>query len=174
MWEDIEEAERARRLREAEEDVPFLAMNLLEALQERNPDLALKILNAHARKGTREAYRATLDFCLSRYPKVVADWGLNDEQAAALIDVDQSTWELIKLGDRELSLHEEQLRRIPTLSLIYDRLHLFDHDFAIRWPTLSNQGELFGGRSPIEAMIVDGFTKMREVLAYIENLGEQH
>jgi hypothetical protein len=104
------------------------------------------------------------------YPKVVTDWALNDAQAAALINVDQSTWERIKAGDPTLGLRQEQLGRMSTLSLIYDRLHVFNHDFAIRWPTMHNRGELFCGRTPVEAMTAEGFPKMSEVLAHIESL----
>lgn len=171
MWENLDEEERARRLKEAEADEPYLRMSYFKAVENRDLDLALKIMNAHVRKATRDGYEATLAHCIETYPEVVRTWGLNDVQAAALIDVDHATWNRIKAADREVGLGQEQLSRMSAVIIISRRLReLFVNDLSDRWPTLPNKGELSGGRTPVEAMIREGFAKMREVEAHIESL----
>lgn len=143
----------------------------MKAIQNRDLDLALKIMNAHVRKATREGYEATLAHCIETYPEVVRTWGLNDVQAAALIGVDHGTWGRIKAADPEVKLGQEHLGRMSVVIIISLRLReLFANDLSDRWPTLPNRGELFGGRTPVEAMVDEGLTKMREVEAHIESL----
>ena len=169
MWENLDEEERARRLNEAEADE--LRMSYSMAIQNRDLDLALKIMNAHVRKATRDGYQATIAHCIETYPEVVRTWALNDIQAAALIDVDHATWSRIKAGDPEVGLGQEQLSRMSAVNIISRRLReLFANDLSDRWPTLPNKGELFGSRTPVEAMIRERFAKMREVEAHIESL----
>lgn len=144
---------------------------LFKALHEGDHDRARQILNRIAQTAGRRAYRKTMDHCLETYPMVIAGWGLDDIQAAELITVPQSTWQRIKDADPQLELDDSQTGMISTLSLIYQRLHeLFIDDMADRWPTLPNKGELFAGRTPVNAMTEYGFMKMRAVLDHIEHL----
>jgi len=117
-----------------------------------------------------EADRARLSkVALKAYKRLVEQWGLTGQQAAALLDVSTSTWERLKQDGKEKHLSQDQLTRISAMVGIYKGLHLlFADDMADRWPRLENKGPLFGRASPIASMIKSGIPQMLEVRRYVD------
>jgi hypothetical protein len=106
---------------------------------------------------------------LKAYKRLVDQWGLTGQQAAALLDVSTSTWERLKQDGKDKSLNQDQLTRISAMVGIYKGLHLlFADDMADRWPRLENRGPLFARRNPIESMMKGGIPQMLEVRRYID------
>lgn len=117
-----------------------------------------------------EADRARLSkVALKAYKRLVENWGLTGQQAAALLDVSTSTWERLKQDGKEKHLSQDQLTRISAMIGIYKGLHLlFADDMADRWPRLENKGPLFARMSPIASMIKSGIPQMLEVRRYVD------
>jgi hypothetical protein len=102
--------------------------------------------------------------------KGVSDaWRLNNSEAAALLGVSESTWDRLKRGDRASVLNQDQLTRASAVIGTYKGLRLlFADDMSDRWPKLSNRGPLFGGLSPVAAMIKGGIPMMLDVRRYVD------
>ncbi len=117
-----------------------------------------------------EADRARLSqVALKAYRRLVGQWGLTGQQAAALLDVSTSTWERLKPEGRDRLLSQDQLTRISALVGIYKALHLlFADSMADRWVRLANRAPLFGRLSPIDSMIKGGIPQMLEVRRYVD------
>jgi hypothetical protein len=117
-----------------------------------------------------EADRARLSkVALKAYRRLVTQWGLTGQQAAALLDVSTSTWERLKQEGKDKSLSQDQLTRISALIGVYKGLHLLFVDaMADRWPRLPNRGPLFAGLSPIDSMIRGGIPQMLDVRRYVD------
>jgi hypothetical protein len=117
-----------------------------------------------------ETDRARLSkVALKAYRRLVEQWELTGQQAAALLDVSTSTWERLKQDGKDRSLSQDQLTRISALVGIYKGLHLlFADDMADRWPKLENRGPLFARMSPIESMIRGGIPQMLEVRRFVD------
>lgn len=117
---------------------------------------------------SRDADRARLSaVALKAYRRLVEQWGLTGQQAAAMLDVSMSTWERLKAKDKALS--QDQMTRISALVGIYKGLHLlFADDMADRWPMLANKGPLFAHLSPVESMIRGGIPQMLDVRRYVD------
>jgi hypothetical protein len=127
--------------------------------------------HAMKRRGfSDEGERARLSqTALKAFGRLVAQWGLTTQQAAALLGVSVSTWERMKAGTVARTLSQDQLTRISALTGIYKGLHLlFVDDMADRWPQLSNSGVLFDRRTPVEAMVSGGIPHMLEVRRYVD------
>jgi hypothetical protein len=106
---------------------------------------------------------------LKAYRRLIEQWGLTGQQAAALLDVSTSTWERLKQGGKDKSLSQDQLTRISALVGIYKGLHLlFADDMADRWARLENRGPLFARMSPIESMMKGGIPQMLDVRRYVD------
>lgn len=132
------------------------------------PELAMAV--TERQDFSHEADRARLSrVALKAYRRLVGCWDLTGQQAAALLDVSTSTWERLKLGGKDRSLSQDQLTRISALIGIYKGLHLlFADGMADRWPRLPNRGPLFGGMSPIDAMVKGGIPHMLEVRRHVD------
>ncbi|OJU48883.1 MAG: DUF2384 domain-containing protein [Mesorhizobium sp. 61-13] len=117
-----------------------------------------------------EADRARLSkVALKAYKRLVEQWGLTGQQAAALLDVSTSTWERLKQDGKEKHLSQDQLTRISAMVGIYKGLHLlFADDMADRWPRLENKAPLFARSSPIASMMKSGIPQMLEVRRYVD------
>ncbi|WP_428659183.1 antitoxin Xre-like helix-turn-helix domain-containing protein [Reyranella sp.] len=103
--------------------------------------------------------------------KVVEHWKLKGHEAAALLGVSTSTWDRINAGKWDSSLSQDQLTRISAIVGIFKGLHLlFADGMADRWPALPNKGPLFGGHSPVKAMIDGGIPMMLDVRRYVDAL----
>lgn len=119
---------------------------------------------------SRDADRARLSaVALKAYRRLVEQWGLTGQQAAALLDVSASTWERLKQDGKDRALSQDQMTRISALVGVYKGLHLlFADGMADRWPRLDNKGPLFARLSPIESMIRGGIPQMLEVRRYVD------
>ena len=102
--------------------------------------------------------------------RVVDAWGLTNADAAALLGVSGSTWDRIKRGERDDALlSQDQLTRASAVIGLFKGLALiFADDMSVRWPSLPNRGPIFGGATPIDAMITGGIPVMLEVRRYID------
>lgn len=117
-----------------------------------------------------EADRVRLSkVALKAYKRLVQQWGLTGQQAAALLDVSTSTWERMKQEEKAKPFSQDQLTRISALVGIYKGLHLlFADDMADRWPRLDNKSPLFARMSPINSMLKGGIPQMLEVRRYVD------
>lgn len=117
-----------------------------------------------------EADRARLSkVALKAYKRLVDQWELTGQQAAALLDISTSTWERLKQEGKDRHLSQDQLTRISAMVGIYKGLHLlFADDMADRWPKLENNGPLFQRTSPIASMLKGGIPQMLEVRRYVD------
>jgi hypothetical protein len=103
------------------------------------------------------------------FMRVIEAWGLTNADAAALLGVSGSTWDRIKRGSREEALSQDQLTRASAIIGLYKGLELlFADDKSVRWPSQKNRGPLFGGATPVEAMIAGGIPLMLDVRRYID------
>lgn len=106
---------------------------------------------------------------LKAFRRLVVQWDLTSQQAAALLGVSISTWERLKPDSVTKMLSQDQMTRISALTGIYKALHLLFVDaMADRWPSLENTGPLFDRRSPVAAMIAGGIPHMLEVRRYLD------
>jgi uncharacterized protein (DUF2384 family) len=106
---------------------------------------------------------------LKAFRRVVVQWELTGQQAAALLGVSLSTWERLKPERQDKNLSQDQMTRISALVGIYKGLHLiFADDMADRWPRLENKGPLFGKTTPIASMIEGGIPQMLDVRRYVD------
>lgn len=119
---------------------------------------------------SRDGDRARLSrVALKAYRRLVEQWGLTGQQAAALLDVSMSTWERLKLEGKDRTLSQDQMTRISALVGVYKGLHLlFADDMADRWPGLENKGPLFARQSPVASMIRGGIPQMLDVRRYVD------
>ena len=119
---------------------------------------------------SRDADRVRLSkVALKAYRRLVEQWGLTGQQAAALLDVSLSTWERLKQDEKGKALSQDQMTRISALVGVFKGLHLlFADDMADRWPSLGNKAPLFAHMSPIESMIRGGIPQMLEVRRYVD------
>jgi uncharacterized protein (DUF2384 family) len=118
----------------------------------------------------KEADRKRLSgVAVKAFKRVVEAWGLTNAESAALLGVSGSTWDRIKRGDRDELLSQDQLTRASAIVGLYKGLELlFADDKSVRWPSLKNRAPLFGGATPVEAMIDGGIPVMLEVRRYID------
>jgi len=101
----------------------------------------------------------------------IADaWNLTRDQTAALLAVSPSGWDRILAGKGvSQPFSQDQMFRASALVGIFKGLNLlFADDMADRWPTLKNSGPLFGGNTPVDAMIEGGIPLMIEVRRYVD------
>lgn len=125
-------------------------------------------LQTFAGAGDRERLTPT---ALAAFRSLARAWHLTGAQAATLIGVSASTWDRIRAGTWRQSLNQDQLTRVSALVGVFKGLHLlFADDMADRWPTLPNTGPLFGGLSPIQAMLGGGIPRMIEVRRHVDAL----
>jgi hypothetical protein len=117
-----------------------------------------------------EADRSRLSaVALKAYKRLVVQWRLTGQQAAALLDVSTSTWERLKQDSKDKALSQDQLTRISALVGIHKGLHLlFADEMADRWLKLDNRGPLFDRQSPIDSMVKGGIPQMLDVRRYVD------
>lgn len=99
-------------------------------------------------------------------------WRLTSAEVCALLgDMSERTWFRIKKGDWPGALSQETLTRISALVGIFKGLRLlFSAPLADDWVRLANKGPLYGGRSPLDAMIAGGIPRMLEVRRHVDAL----
>lgn len=136
----------------------------MPAVAHADPDLAER------QDFSRDGDRARLSrVALKAYRRLVEQWGLTGQQAAALLDVSMSTWERLKQDGKDKALSQDQMTRISALVGIYKGLHLlFADSMADRWIALENKGPLFARQTPVESMIRGGIPQMLDVRRYVD------
>ncbi|WDR02660.1 MbcA/ParS/Xre antitoxin family protein [Devosia algicola] len=105
------------------------------------------------------------------YAHLADIWKLNNPTGAALIAVSQRTWARIKTEAWTGRLSRDQLLRISAITGLYKALHLyFGETLADQWVHMPNSGPLFGGRTPLDAMIEGGLPTMIDTRTYVDAL----
>nr|WP_246602295.1 helix-turn-helix domain-containing protein [Falsiroseomonas tokyonensis] len=96
-------------------------------------------------------------------------WHLTGQEAAALLGVSATTWDRMRAGRWSGSLSQDQLTRASALIGLFKGLHLlFGDAMADRWPRLANRNPLFGGLSPVAAMIEGGIPRLIEARRHVD------
>lgn len=121
---------------------------------------------------TRERPDADLQAVgLKAFTRVADRWELSAQQAAALIDMSESTWKRAKARGYAARLGQDQMQRLSALAGVYKALEIyFGHDLARHWVKLPNDGPEFDGARPLDAMIAGGLPKMMRVRSYLDAL----
>jgi hypothetical protein len=99
---------------------------------------------------------------LAGFFKLAAAWQLRDEEARELLGgMSASTfYEWKKKPDRVLEV--DRITRISYLLGIYKSLHiLYNDQLADEWVKLPNTNIIYGGRSPLAAMLAGGMLAMQ-------------
>ncbi len=99
-------------------------------------------------------------------------WRLTSAEACALLgDVSERTWFRMKKREWANTLSHDTLTRVSALVGIFKGLRLlFSQPLSDEWVRLPNQGPLYAGRRPLDAMIEGGIPKMLEVRRHIDEL----
>lgn len=99
-------------------------------------------------------------------------WRLTSAEACALLgDVSERTWFRMKKGEWSGALSQDNLTRISALIGIFKGLRLlFSEPLSDEWVRLPNKGPLFGGRSPVAAMIEGGIPRILQVRQHVDAL----
>ncbi|NKC32219.1 antitoxin Xre-like helix-turn-helix domain-containing protein [Falsiroseomonas selenitidurans] len=96
-------------------------------------------------------------------------WQLTGQEAAALLGVSATTWDRMRAGRWAGTLSQDQLTRASALIGLFKALHLLFADaMADRWPRLPNRNPLFGGASPVAAMIEGGIPRLIEARRHVD------
>lgn len=117
----------------------------------------------------RDADRKRLSpVAIKAFLKLAGEWRLVNDEAARLLGVSPSSYDRLKRGAQP-ELSQDQLTRISAIVGVYKGLQLlFADDASDRWVRLANDGPLFAGRTPIEAMIAGGIPAMLDVRRYVD------
>jgi len=98
-------------------------------------------------------------------------WRLKNIDAGELVGVSPRTWERMKSDSWSGNFSKDQMQRASALIGLYKALHLyFGEELADEWVSLANEGSMFGGRSPIDAMKDGGLPSLLETRAYVDAL----
>jgi hypothetical protein len=98
-------------------------------------------------------------------------WKLDVPEICALLGgISDRTWCRMKAA-APAAMGQDMLTRISALTGIFKGLRLlFSEPLATEWVRRPNRHPLFGGRTPLAAMIEGGIPKMIETRAYIDAL----
>ncbi|MFT9091431.1 MAG: antitoxin Xre-like helix-turn-helix domain-containing protein [Gluconacetobacter sp.] len=108
---------------------------------------------------------------LKAVDRIMTAWQLPTLQAAQLCDMSASTWKRARKPGFSGTLTHDQLLRLSALVGIYKSLMLyFGADLARRWPTLPNDGPLFKGMPPVDALIEYGLPHFLDTRRYLDAL----
>lgn len=108
---------------------------------------------------------------LKAFASVVALWKLTGREAAALMDMSDSTWKRAQKPGFAGQLSKDQTLRLSALIGVYKALELyFDPPLSQQWVKLPNTGPEFDGVRPVDAMIEGGLPKILRVRTYLDAL----
>ena len=108
---------------------------------------------------------------LKAFARIADRWSLSIQQAAALLDMSESTWKRAKARGYAARLGQDQMLRLSALVGLYKALEIyFGDDLAQRWVRLPNDGPEFDGARPVDAMIAGGLPKIMRVRTYLDGL----
>lgn len=99
-------------------------------------------------------------------------WRLTSAETCALLgDVSERTWFRMKKGDWTGTLSQDTLTRVSAVVGLFKGLRLlFSEPLSDEWVRLPNNGPLYRGRRPLDAMIEGGIPMMIEVRRHIDAL----
>lgn len=119
-----------------------------------------------------EADRARLSAtAITAFRSVVSIWKLTHVEAAALLAVSPSTWERMRKPQWSGVLNQDQLTRVSAIVGTLKGLRLlFADGLADEWPKLPNRGALFGGQTPVQAMMEGGIPRMLDIRRHVDAL----
>jgi len=107
------------------------------------------------------------------YLFLVYEWNLNPSEAAALAGLPVHLWVRAKEPGFAAELTEYQLHRIRSTFCIAKSLdRRFSSAITNQWFFQPNTDVLFGGRRPIDLMMVGGGDQLRAVQDYVDSLPE--
>lgn len=125
-------------------------------------------MNVAVQKRSADVMQAV---ALKAFSAMVARWGVPNHEAAALADMSESTWKRARKPGYAGDLTRDQMLRLSAVVGIYKALKLYWSDsVARRWISLPNQGALFEGARPIDAMIQGGLPQILQVRLYLDAL----
>lgn len=125
----------------------------------------------HIARSTPTGEDFPLPVAMKAFRRLVAHWGLGNEEAAALLDVTPRTWARMKKPDWSGRLSQDQMLRLSALIGLYKALHLyFSAPLADRWVGMPNEGPLFQGATPVARMIEGGLPAILETRGYVDAL----
>lgn len=103
--------------------------------------------------------------------RIAGFWGLGAAEMCALLGgISDRTWYRMKAAPPE-TMGQDMLTRVSVLTGLFKGLRLlFSAPLADEWVKRPNRDPVFGGRTPLAAMIAGGIPKMLEVRAYIDAL----
>jgi hypothetical protein len=108
---------------------------------------------------------------LKAFARIAEAWSLTLREAAALVDMSESTWKRAKVPGYPGDLTRDQMLRLSALVGLYKSLELyFDPPLSQQWVKLPNRGPEFDGQRPIDAMIEGGLPKILRVRGYVDAL----
>lgn len=108
---------------------------------------------------------------LKAYSRIAERWSLAGREAAALVDMSESTWKRAKKPGYSGDLTRDQYLRLSAIIGLYKALELyFDPPLSREWVKLPNRGPTFDGARPIDAMIAGGLPKIMAVRRYVDAL----
>lgn len=122
-----------------------------------------------AREADRERLTPT---ALEAYRALSRHWKLTGEESASLLSVSLSTWNRILAETWKGALSQDQLMRVSALVGVFKGLNLLfaNREMQDGWVRLPNEGPLFQGKAPIDAMIEGGIPLLYEVRRYVDAL----
>jgi len=105
---------------------------------------------------------------LEAYRRIADLWGLDNDAAAALLDVSPATWGRVKAGSGT-RLGQDQMLRLSYLLGTFKALELlFEGPLRRRWPTRPNTDPVFAGLTPVAFMRREGLPGFAIVRAYLD------
>ncbi len=106
---------------------------------------------------------------LKAFGRIAEAWALTGTEAAALVDMSESTWKRARRPGYAGTLTRDQILRLSGLVGLYKSLELFfSTPVASRWVKSANRGPEFDGQRPLDAMIAGGLPKILRVRAYVD------
>lgn len=108
---------------------------------------------------------------LKAFGSITALWKLTSREAAALMDMSDSTWKRAQKPGFAGQLSKDQTLRLSALVGVYKALELyFDPPLSQNWVKVANTGPQFDGARPLDAMIEGGLPKIIAVRTYLDAL----
>ncbi|MHB9880155.1 antitoxin Xre-like helix-turn-helix domain-containing protein [Pacificimonas sp. ICDLI1SI03] len=117
------------------------------------------------------ADREQVSIIVKAVVRATRQWHLSGQEAAALFDVPQATWDRMKQDTFKGRLDRDKVTRASLIIGIFKGLRLlFNGPLTTSWPTLANKGAPYSGRRPVDMMIAGGIPAMIAVRQHLDAL----
>lgn len=105
------------------------------------------------------------------FSNLFKEWDVTAEEAAQLMDVSEERLDELRNRSGDPVLSTDFTIRASLLLGLYRDLHmLFTGPLTNGWPKRANDGDLFGGTTPVQFMCRGGIAEINEVRGHIERL----